>query len=419
MSFRTRIALVALAGLAIRLAVTLGPGRHVKGIGDWYFFHWGANLNADGHWWLDPLLYTFKGRSLASAGHPPLWELLLTPVSWLGGTSYLAHRAVGCVLGAFTIVLCGLLGRRVGGERVGFAAAIVAALYPVFIGADSSLMSESLYGLLIAGALLLAFRLADGAGWRTAASLGAVIALAALTRSEALLLVPLLALPIALLRGPRAGRWLRAGAVVAAAVVVLAPWTIRNWAEFGRPVLVSTNDGTLLAGANCDSTYHGRDIGFWDIECISKRRIANEAEQSVKWRAEGADYAFDHVGRWPAVVAVRVLRTWDFWQPRRMVLNAEGRWIRIDQAGVAVYYLLLPLALFGGWLIRRRRTELLILLVPVVLVLVQSAIGYGIPRFRMAADVVIVVLAGVAIVSLLERRSLRARRRAPAAAAAG
>ena len=64
-SFRGRIGLIAAAGLAIRLAYVFGPARNVKGIGDWYFFHWGANLNADGHWFVDPLEYMFKGRSLA------------------------------------------------------------------------------------------------------------------------------------------------------------------------------------------------------------------------------------------------------------------------------------------------------------------------------------------------------------------
>jgi 4-amino-4-deoxy-L-arabinose transferase-like glycosyltransferase len=259
---------------------------------------------------------------------------------------------------------------------------------------------------------------------RTAAALGATIALAALTRSEALILIPLLALPVALarvrLRAPSPARraaLVRAAACCAAAALVLAPWLVRNWSEFGRPVLVSTNDGTLLAGANCDLTYRGKNIGFWDIACISKRSIDNEAEQAATWRKEGLDYIADHAARLPVVIAVRVLRTWDLYQPRRMVLFAEGRWIRADQAGVIAYFLLLPFAFAGGWLLRRRRrrAELLILLAPVAMVFVQSVIGYGIPRFRHAAEIVIVVLAAVALTRLLERR--RERRSGPQAAA--
>jgi 4-amino-4-deoxy-L-arabinose transferase-like glycosyltransferase len=269
------------------------------------------------------------------------------------------------------------------------------------IGADGSLMSEGLYTLLIAAALLAALRLRDRPDARSAALLGGAVALAALTRSEALLLFPLLVLPIALTRP--AGRWRLTAVSLIAAAVLIAPWTARNWAEFGRPVLISTNDGTLLAGANCDLTYHGEDVGFWNIKCISERSIANEARQEAHWRSEGASYATAHLGRLPAVLAVRLLRTWDLYQPRRMVSFAEGRWIRADQAGIAVYYLLLPLAIAGGWLLRRRR-DLLVLLAPVALVVVLSLIGYGIPRFRAPAEITIVVLAALTLTRLLDRR---------------
>jgi 4-amino-4-deoxy-L-arabinose transferase-like glycosyltransferase len=270
------------------------------------------------------------------------------------------------------------------------------------IAADGSLMSEGLYSTLIAAALLCAFRLRDRGDARSAAGLGAAIALAGLTRSEALLLVPLLALPIALTRP--AARWRLAAVALATTALVIAPWSIRNWAEFGRPVLISTNDGTLLAGANCGRTYHGQDLGFWNIKCISQRSIANEADQEARWRCEGAGYARDHDGRLPVVLAARLLRTWDLYQPRRMVGFAEGRWRRADQAGVVAYFLLLPFMLAGGWLIRRRRGELLILLAPVALVCVLSLMGYGIPRFRAPAEITIVTLAAVAVTRLLERR---------------
>jgi 4-amino-4-deoxy-L-arabinose transferase-like glycosyltransferase len=412
--FRGGVALSALAGLALRLIYVFGPGRHVSEFGDFHHYHLSANLIAHGHWFVDPEWLRISGKYVPSANHPPLWQLLLGLVSWLGGTGVLVQRAVGCFVGAVAIVLLGLVGRRVGGPRVGLAAAVLAAVYPILIGADGSLMSEPLFGVFVLCALLLGFRLRDRPTTRTAAALGVSIALAALTRSEGLALLLLLALPVAVVAAPPGG-WKRFGVCAAACVVVIAPWLARNWIAFDRPVLISTNDGSLVAGANCDLTYHGVSLGIWTTDCLSgqaPRWQRNEAEQAATWRNEGTSYAWNHLGRLPVVVAARLLRTFDFYQPWRMTAFAEGRWLKADKAGLISYYMLLPFALLGAWLLlrTRRRFELLVLLAPVALVLLQSALGFGFPRFRHAADLVMVVLGAVAVVSVLERVLLLRRR---------
>jgi hypothetical protein len=286
----------------------------------------------------------------------------------------------------------------------------------VLIAADGAPMSESLYGLLIAATLLVALKLHERRSVRLAAALGALLGLAALARSEALLLVVLIGLPLAL-TGPRDGRWKRALAVCAACAVVLAPWTIRNLSAFDRLTLISHNDSTVLAGANCPETYSGEDLGGWRFDCISERKTLKEGVQAATWRREGIDYALDHPGRWLAVVPVRVLRTWDLWQPRRQVSFGEGRADWAESAGVVAYFLLLPLAIGGAVLLRRRepRAVVAILLAPAVLATISSAIGYGVPRFRHAFEISIVVLAAFALVTLADRR--RASARPPAAAA--
>ena len=87
--------------------------------------------------------------------------------------------------------------------------------------------------------------------------------------------------------GPDAqfARWLAVlNTTAAACFVLVAPWLARNWIEFDRPVLISTNDGSLLAGANCDQTYYGKDLGLWTTNCLSPRVFSNEADQAARWR---------------------------------------------------------------------------------------------------------------------------------------
>jgi 4-amino-4-deoxy-L-arabinose transferase-like glycosyltransferase len=395
--FVVRLALIAAAGLAVRVAYTLLIAKDTSGIGDFFFYHGQANLLAEGKGFVHPLFY-LDGITAPSAEHPPLWPVVLSVTSLLGGTGFEAHRLTGCVLGALAIVVVGLLGRRAGGERVGLLAAGIAAVYPTLVAADGSLMSETLYGLLVGMGLLVALRVADDPRLPLAGALGALIGLAALTRAEALLFLPLLALPVCLAQRPRRARLGALLAACLAAAVVIAPWTIRNWSAFDQPVLISVNDSTVLAGANCDQAYSGPDTGFWILGCLARRTPGgNEAKQAEIWRDQGRDYLADHLGELPRVATIRVLRTWDLWQPRRQVGFAEGRDRTVQEIGTGVYLLMLPLAVAGAVLLRRRHLLLYVLLAPALVASISSLAGYGLPRFRHAAELTLVVLVAFAL----------------------
>jgi 4-amino-4-deoxy-L-arabinose transferase-like glycosyltransferase len=301
---------------------------------------------------------------------------------------------VSCLLGAAAVVLIGLLGRRVAGDRIGLIAAIVAAFYPALWMLDASLRSESLYLPLIALVLLLAYA-------RRFVWLGVVLGLAALTRSEALLLVPLLLLFL-----PRP-RLRPALVVVGCCFLVIAPWLARNWITFNQPTTISTNEGGLLAGANCHGAYYTELIGTW--ACFPHNDPAwgeNEAVISGHLRSRAFHYAGDHAGRVPAVVGVRVLRVWDLWSPRSasaFEARIADRHIDAQRAAMVSLYLLVPFAVAGAVLLRRRGETLGILVAPVVFVTVVAVLSYGSTRFRVAAEPSIVVLASVGIAAALRR----------------
>jgi 4-amino-4-deoxy-L-arabinose transferase-like glycosyltransferase len=392
--FATRLAAIAGVGLAIRLvyALVVMGGRDPRG--DGREFHLLANVLADSGRYLQPFQYAYLHRTIPTTEKPPLYPTLLALPSWLGLDTYAAHKVVSCLFGAAAVVLIGMLGRRVGGVRIGLLAAAIAAVYPALWMLDASLRSESLYLPLIALVLLLTYE-------RRFVWAGVALGLAALTRSEALLLVPLLlfALPRPRLRP--------ALAVVAACFVVVAPWLVRNWITFDQPTGISTNEGGLFAGANCHSAYYTPLIGTW--ACFPKNDPAwgdNEAVISGHLRKRAVDYATDHAGRVPAVVGVRVLRVWDLWDPRdaaRLEASIADRDIRAQQAAMASLYLLAPFAVFGAIVLRRRGEPLRILLIPIVFVVLVGALSYGSTRFRVAAEPSIVVLASVGLAAAWQR----------------
>jgi Dolichyl-phosphate-mannose-protein mannosyltransferase len=402
--FVEKLIALAAAGLAIRLVYAFS--LHQPG-GDAVFYHEVANSIADGSGFVDP----FSGQP--TAAHPPLFPLLLSVVSLLGGTSMDAHQAAGCVIGAATSLPVGFVGRRLGGPFVGVLAAAGVAVYPPMIANDAFLYSESLYGLSIALLLLAAIRLLERPAPGDALAFGIAVGFTALVRVEALLLLALLGVPLACRIAE--GRWRRLAMVVLGTGVIVLPWTARNWIVFDQPVLISTNDSTVLAGANCRPVYQGADLGSWQLDCLSRPREGiDEAEQAEVWRDQGLDYASGHLGELPKVVAARVGRTWSLYRQGHQVrLNRffRGSPAWLEWLTVASFYLAALLAAVGAVALRQRRAELLILASLPVLVTIASASGFGTPRFREAAEVAIVLLAslgiGAAVDAMRRRRGTR------------
>jgi uncharacterized membrane protein YoaK (UPF0700 family) len=84
--------------------------------------------------------------------------------------------------------------------------------------------------------------------------------------------------------------------------------------------------------------------------------------------------------------------------------EGEGRELWASWLGFATFLILVPFAVAGVVLLRRRRVPLTPLVAQFVLVTVTAALIYGLVRFRTPAEVSLVVLAAVAVDRLFARR---------------
>jgi 4-amino-4-deoxy-L-arabinose transferase-like glycosyltransferase len=417
--FRVALALIVLAGLALRLYYALKVMGDHRYTGDALEFHYLARTVAERNAYdqpfpqlgLETLLHArsfddaferLAGQHVPTAEKPPLYPGYLAIWAKAGLASYRWNVVATSVVGAGTIALLGVLGRRVAGARVGLVAAALAAIYLDLVLLDGSLRSESLYVLLAGLALLGAYRLVERPTLLRAALMGAPIGAAALTRSEGLLLLVLLVLPaVSLVRAPRRDRVRLLAVALAACAVLVLPWLARNWIVFDRPAAISTNEGGLLSGANCDRAYHGPFIGTW--ACFPRPRREwgqNEAVISGHLRSRALDYASDHAGRVPAVAGVRLLRTWELWDPSDVVefeAQLADRNVPASRWAQRFFYVVALLALAGAVVLRRRGAPLRLLAALPLLVSLVSVLSYGSTRFRAAAEVSLVLLAAVAL----------------------
>jgi 4-amino-4-deoxy-L-arabinose transferase-like glycosyltransferase len=407
---------IVAGGLAFRVGYVLLVTRHENGkFYDSFWYGVTANELKQGQFFRAPF-------SVApTAAHPPLTSLLLGSVNFVVGlhAGTTVPRLTMAVLGAAVVLCVGLLGRAVAGPWVGLTAAGLAALAPNFWMPSGIVMSETPAMLFMALILLAVVRLRRSPTFVNAALLGMACAGEALVRAELVLFIPCLVVPAALAvtRLPLRRRFGLLGIGLLATAVVLAPWVGRNLATFEDATYISTGEGIALLGANCPQTYGGTYLGAWTLSCVTSGSSAvDESVQSSRDQHAAVQYAEHHASRLPVVVAARIGRLWDLYQPIQMAdgdVN-EGRPVPASLAGLGVYYALLPLGVAGIAILRRRRIRQWYLLVPAGVVTVVSALVFGQVRFRAPFEVCLVVLAAPPLVLLASGAGRRIGRLRPA-----
>lgn len=406
---------MALVGLVWRVVYTVREFRgdtNLLNEGDAFLYSYVATNSAKGNWYQPP----FIGAG-HFADHPPLTVLSLVPTGWLFPDSVMAQRLTFCLVGALSIVLIGLFARSLAGPVAGVAAAVVAAANPNLWMNDAVVMSESISTLLITGLLWAAVGLRRSPTLPRACLVGALCGLTILARAEIGLFLPLLVVPAIVLGGrellSRRDIVLRSGAAVLMAALVVAPWTLWNSTKFEEPVLISTNDGTTLLGANCPTVYDTGLIGAWKLDCVldfnererTVERGLDASQVSKLQRDEGLRHMRENAGRLPKVVFARLGRTFGFWEADQQAYanQGEGRPRWASWAGYGTFWALVPVSIAGVVALRRKRVDLLPAVATFVTVVVVSAAFYGIARFRLPLDVMTCVLAGAAVAALWER----------------
>jgi 4-amino-4-deoxy-L-arabinose transferase-like glycosyltransferase len=192
----------------------------------------------------------FRGLEASEpSNYSPGPPLLVTAIHFLtGGVHPLLARLIIALIGAATVLLTYLIGRRLGGPWVGVVAAAPVAIYPILIEYHGMFMTEPLAAATLAGAVLAFLWAAERATWMAWALPGALLGLTALSRPEYLLIGFLFAV-LAVTRAwtlHQRPRLVPGLVLLLALVLTILPWTIRNAIAFERFVPLSTGGGKAL-----------------------------------------------------------------------------------------------------------------------------------------------------------------------------
>jgi 4-amino-4-deoxy-L-arabinose transferase-like glycosyltransferase len=345
-------------------------------------------------------------------------DLLDGHSTWNSSATIHGARLANAALGAVTVVLVGLVAFELFGPTIGLVALGVAAVYPVLIEVSGLLLAENLFTALILAsvwAVLRARRSARPLAW--VAGAGGLLGLATLAHENGIVLV----VPLSFAAWTAAERRLKAPlSLVAAAVLMVVPWTIRNAIVMHRFIPVSDETGITLVGTYNSISAHDPRVPYrWRLH-ISVRPPLRFTEPQLSSKLTSR--AFHYIGQHPfapLIVAYdNTLRMFELagtfaW---KRAAGAIGLQESTAQIGVIAFWVLCLLAIGGAFTTAARSAPRWLWLMPLLLALTVVFVNVETPRFREPIDPFLILPAACALSALaawLRRAPVGRVRRAP------
>ncbi|HEX5148111.1 MAG TPA: glycosyltransferase family 39 protein [Candidatus Limnocylindrales bacterium] len=353
-----------------------------------YYFGVARNL-VEGHGLVSDALWSYQTPPLVFPR--PAFEVWLPLPTFLAaipmalfGTTFGSAQVAAVLVGAVVPVLAWRIAADVAVERglpggrartLALGTGLTSAVYLPLVLHSALPDSTMPFAALALGACLLMSRVAgDPRGLRAGdprvVGLGALIGLAALTRNEAIWLG--LAWAILALGIPAADRSARIRAIASAglvALVVFAPWMVRDWLVFGSPL-----PGQAAANA---LSVTGFDIFAWHDPPTLARYLAVGPARLLEMRGEGISHNLLSVLLIPGVPLSVIGLIALPWQSRDRALRPL---VLVSVTTFLVTSLLFPVATTWGTFLHAAGPAHVLLVIAALLGLDAAIVRIGIYR---------------------------------------
>lgn len=356
----------------------------------------------------------------------PLYPHLVAAVWKLTGNPEMWMRILQILFGAASALLTLLIARRLFDTGTGVLAGVLTALYAPLVFYDGLLLTESLQTLLLTAhmlLILLALKRSQAGWWVTA---GLLLGLAAVTRANVLLFLPVFLIAWMFTS------WLRASVRVshlayyaAAVLLTLAPTTVHNAAEEGVFIPVTSSLGyNLYAGNNPEADgfytmpepvdlYTDPNGEAW-VEQQTGRDM-NAAEVSAWWRDRALTWMGEHPGEAVTLFGQKLLL---FFHPEEIDQLGLSMEFFADRYGTVIglpsdlFPVLLLLAFAGFALLLRDSRHGRILLLFLLVFAAANALFFVSGRLRLPVLPLMIIAAshaGIQLFNLLRQREAQKR----------
>lgn len=334
------------------------------------------------------------------------------------GHNVLAPKALNVFLGAATVFAVYVLAARLFDRRAGVVAAALLALFPSQIFFSTLVMTEVLFAALLTLVLLLVIFWTLGNERPPAYKvllLGLLLGYGAITRGEGGMLVLAVLLIWWLTRVAWRPFLARSAILLAGVVLVITPWTIRNFIVFDAPVLVSTAMGSALWQGNRADAYKPHDFGY-DTKFYDQYAYVPYPRKEVEMNNAAMREALDFIVHNPGT-EVRLLFKKLYHLYREDAIGLfwidgtggkasipDSLQTKLETVADAYYFVVLGWALVAAplWFSFRNRARFLLPLTVLVLTATHLVFIPN-PRYHFAFIPLFCVLAAQGLVTLRER----------------
>ncbi|MBC8509830.1 MAG: glycosyltransferase family 39 protein [Chloroflexi bacterium] len=331
-----------------------------------------------------------------TAGAPPGQAVFLAILFTISNNSLVFAKLAHLALLTLVAVLVYLMGRELFSPSVGFGAGVLIAIDPAYAYLSGTFLSEPLYICLMTLAFysLIRHRSNKNLVWLMIA--GLCFGHAGLTRNEGWLFAIVLVFSAMITRG-RVIAIRTSLVVLAVTVVVIAPWTYRNFRVTDKFVPVSLNGGlTLWSGNNPEFRY--RQPMPMSLPIYATPPGLSGAEVDQYYRQKAIDWITDHPVRFAfnGLVKVAALYNFDPYSSRPEVSGI------FRLAGLFPYGIMLPF-IFLGLFEQLRNPDLWLILTYIIWTTLLAAVFFGDSRVRTPIQPYLYMLGSAWLVNRLRR----------------
>jgi len=280
-----------------------------------------------------------------------------------------------------------MIGKHCHSRRVGYISMLICGFYPNFILYPNFLLSENIYIFLLVLTVLILIKSLNDGSLKYFIVAGVVLGFTCLSRSIALLLTPVLCGWLILYSSDIKTGIKRSLTVLCCVMVVILPWTYRNYQIHDRFVLIDTSNGvTFFLGNNPHALGDG---SMSSEDPLNEFKSKNEIDRQLLGFKRGFEFIGERPFEFLKLGLKKEISLWGFEKSYLSELHEEGHFGHSNILFISIlvivnlYFAVLVCTAIAGFAFSEHTPGKLLILFAILYFCAMHFIVFGKPRYNL------------------------------------